>query len=838
MPFHRDRKHITLNTPPDVESYKPYRKGMRPKDYPRPVSRPAHGAALRQALEQVRVEADQRVQRAGFQVGSAASGLYVQFESQPDVDLNTSMLEAARDGIELVAVTAVDLEDGHRIQLATVYVPEGAVAHLLAKFDKYSLSTPRKEREVRYWDAFDPVTSLRLATLRALWTDAPDSYPAEGQSIWWEVWLRRHDGREVERLAEFAGKVGIQLGEHRLTFTDRIVCLVYGKVEQLAISVDVLNDMAEVRKAKETAAFFVEESPAEQVAWSKDLVRRTTGPSSEAPAVCILDTGVNRGHPLLAAALPPADAMAVDPAWGSHDHDGHGTEMAGLALYGNLVDALAGSAPVVLQHRLESVKILPLPPAVNKPVLYGAVTAAATARVEIQAPRRTRCFSMAVTTEDTRDRGQPTSWSAAVDALAAGRSFDPKSHGLEYLPHDGSAYSRLFVLAAGNVSSPDRDHVARSDLEPVHDPGQAWNALTVGASTDLAFFQDPQWQGWLPVARPGDLSPWSTTSVAFAKEWPAKPDVVFEGGNVVVSGRGEIGYPVPELSLLTTYREPAVKHLVLSWATSAACAQVARMCAVVAAEYPSFWPETIRALVVHSAEWTERMKQHVPANSGKKDVARCLLRRFGHGVPDVERCLRSASNALTLIAQGTFRPFDKGSMREMHLFALPWPTAVLQGLGQVGVRLRVTLSYFVEPNPARRGWQKRFKYQSHGLRFEVKRPTESLDEFRKRINQKALDEEDDKPGAIQDRGWTLGELAQTRGSVHSDIWEGTAAELADRGVVSIYPVSGWWKDQKNRDRSDHGVRYALVVSIESPDVDVDIWTPVAAQVGVLTTVES
>jgi hypothetical protein len=45
-------------------------------------------------------------------------------------------------------------------------------------------------------------------------------------------------------------------------------------------------------------------------------------------------------------------------------------------------------------------------------------------------------------------------------------------------------------------------------------------------------------------------------------------------------------------------------------------------------------------------------------------------------------------------------------------------------------------------------------------------------------------------------------------------------------------VSGWWKEQPKRDRSELGARYALVVSIETDAEGVDIWTPVAQQVGV------
>jgi hypothetical protein len=48
----------------------------------------------------------------------------------------------------------------------------------------------------------------------------------------------------------------------------------------------------------------------------------------------------------------------------------------------------------------------------------------------------------------------------------------------------------------------------------------------------------------------------------------------------------------------------------------------------------------------------------------------------------------------------------------------------------------------------------------------------------------------------------------------------------------VYPVTGWWKENTSRDRSHRGARYSLIVSVETPGSDIDIWTPVAAQVGV------
>ena len=145
--------------------------------------------------------------------------------------------------------------------------------------------------------------------------------------------------------------------------------------------------------------------------------------------------------------------------------------MAGLALYGDLAPALASAGPVILRHRLESVKILP-PVGANDPDLYGAVTALATTLPEIQAPFRRRVFSMAVTAPPDGQQGQPTSWSAAVDALAAGRSFDAATEGLVYLDQAERNAHRLFVLAAGNIDEAklNPDYLSICDTEAVHDP--------------------------------------------------------------------------------------------------------------------------------------------------------------------------------------------------------------------------------------------------------------------------------------------------------------------------------------------------------------------------------
>ncbi len=833
----RNRKHLFVPTPPRDEPYTPHPRSIPANAFARPTDRAAHARALRAALEAAELEATQRRAAQGIAVHGVERGLYIQFDSQEGIELKLDSLENRRAGIELRAVRTVQ-PDPERppIQRATVFVPPGALSHFASRFQQYSTELTRSG-EPRHKEMVDRIAALRLATLRGLWTDEEEVYPDDAEVIWWEVWLRRDDGRELERLHEISHSGNLTVGKRRLAFDDRIVVLVRGAAPQLAGSLDVLNDIAEVRRPKESAAIFLNSPAEEQAAWIEDLRQRTTLPPADAPAVCILDTGITRAHPLLEGLIGAVDATAADPTWGPQDdggvssHRGHGTEMAGLAAYGDLVTAFASTGPVHIRHRLESVKILPPRGATNDPDNYGAITAQAVTRPEVTAPDRSRVFSMAVTAEDQRDQGQPTAWSAAIDAMAAGRTFDQTSASLKYLDEREEGAQRLFIISAGNVGPEllDRAHLDRSDLESIHDPAQAWNALTVGGYTEKALVTDPAWE---PIARPGDLSPFSTTSVLFQSIWPLKPDVVAEAGNVAING-AETNHPLPELSLLSTHYKPFESPLSLADGTSAATAQVARIAAIVRAEYPAFWPETIRALIVHSARWTAAMEAHFAQDGSKRARAR-LVRRYGFGVPSLERALRSANDALTLVVQSTIHPFREGKLREMHWHELPWPRQILEDLGEARVRLRVTLSYFIEPNPGRLGWSRRHSYASHGLRFDVKLPTEGVADFRKRLNQQALEEEEERPRAGSDsEAWFLGQQARGKGSLHSDVLlDATAADLSQRGIVGVYPVSGWWKDQVKRDRSDKGARYALVVSVETDAEGVDIWTPVAQQVGV------
>lgn len=794
-----------------------------------PLPRAQHAQELRAQFAQIEAAQLQRVAEQRAAEVRAAIGIQVEFESQLGVELAAESLARDRQGIELMNVR----EQGNQV-LATVFVPQGKLTHFEKLIEAYAeRRTGAGGRSLDNQPLIDAIRSVRVATFDSLWTDSAEALPAnDAEAIWWEAWLPAGSNRpqvtaDFRKVGELAG---LLVRERALHFPERSVVQMYGSKAQLLQSSLVLNMVAELRRAKTTAEFFAALPLEEEAEWGSNLQDRLMPQHAGNSYVTLLDTGVNHGHPLLAPMIADGDRHTVEPGWGPDDANGHGTELAGLALFGDLTPALSDDGVLSVPYRLESVKILQ-GPGDNDGQSYGAITAEAVARVEIVDHDRRRVFAMAVSSTDGRDRGRPSSWSAEVDRLAC--------------DYEGQGETpRLFVLCAGNTQDPNAwgDYPASLSTNLVHDPGQAWNALTVGAYSELTTISEAFGHEYTPIAAAGGLSPYTTTSSTWQAGWPYKPDIVMEGGNAAVDGTGFTSQ-MDSLSLLTTNHQPHDRLFTLSWATSASTALAAGMAAQIQAAYPDFWPETVRALMVHSARWTQPMLDAYTPNGLRNQAnMRQLLRHCGYGVPHLERALYSASNSLTLIVQDQLQPYQKvGSAlrtRDMHLHDLPWPTEQLQALGDAQVTLRVTLSYFIEPNPGERGGIDKYAYQSHALRFAVRRPLETEAAFRGRINAQAVAEEQGLPAAGgADAGWTVGERSRARGSLVSDSWTGTAAALANRGQLAVFPAMGWWRNRPSHGRFERAARYSLVVSIEAPAIQEDLYAIVAQQIAAPVAIE-
>lgn len=810
----RNRPHFHVQGSGDAENYTSPRKVI--DGLPPARVRAAHAAYLERALGTAVAAARQILDARDPVVAEGERGFYLDFDIPAEHQKALDGLENRPKKIELVSVKPP--AEGQNTVRATVFVPETQAGYFAAKVEQYR-EQDTKTGKPKNQNLVARIDDVRLAEVRSLFTDDEILYPPEGRQSWWEVWLR--DGK-LQVFRTVAERMNVALKQHLVSFPERDVVLALADPQTMARLVLNSDAVAELRAAKDTPSFFLDMRPVEQAEWAGDLVGRLTVPTELSPAVCLLDSGATQGHPLIAPGLAPADQHTYNPNWGVGDSalwNGHGTMMAGVALHGDVEAALVTGEHLDLTHRLETVKILP-PDAQNDPELYGAVTEVGIGKAEAQAPRRRRVFCMAVTSNIGLGRGRPSSWSAAIDKLCYG----------------GGDNRRLLILAAGNIRDPivPAEYPDGNDLAEAENPCQAWNPLVAGAYTDKITINHPDFVGWDAVAPAGDLSPASRTSTIWDRQWPIRPDVVFEGGNFAHDGINT-AEAIDDLQLITTHYRPAMRLFDSFGDTSAASALAANFSARIMAERPELWPETVRALIVHSAEWTPAMRAWFNAAASQAQKA-ALLRRYGWGVPDLGRALLSASNDATLMIEDALLPFrrEKSQIktRDMHLHRLPWPREELLALGDQDVELRVTLSYFVEPNPGERGWTRRHRYASHSLRFAVKRSLENLQQFRQRINRAAQSEEDgDLGGAAGGDDWMLG-IIRDRGSIHSDIWRGSAAALAERDAIGIYPISGWWKEKPGLQRWDRSARYSLLVSIRAPEANVDLYTAIENRLAV------
>lgn len=807
-------RHLVLDIAPQSIAYTSPRSMI---ERSRPTrSRATHAADLRRQIDELIAEAEWRVGlRSAVLPESRDDGVQVVFEGSPGYELQLSSIESRTANIELLSVREVGDGPG-RVVVAVAYVPMDGLAHLLNRLTAYATHTIRGKPKNQL--LIESIEKVKMAVVESLWTDPADRLPPPGAATWWEVWLRDGSGQEArDAFATAVAEAGIRVGTDSLKLLERTVVLAHANREQLADALQLTSAIAELRNVAVVPSTILRQSLREQAGIAQQFRARVQQVGRDV-AVTLLDGGVDRGHILLADVLAEADCHTVKPDWGTHDAINHGTLMAGLATYGDLSSLIASNDPVQLTHVLEASKILPPPPGSNDPQLYGHVTQQGVYLAEIEGEARRRAIVSTVTSDTTRTTGQPSSWSAAVDTLTYG---------------DGST-PRLFIQSAGNG---DPNLWARypigSETAPLEEPGQAWNALTVGAFTEKVRIDDAQFWDWRPVAPLGGISPVGSCSAAWTASWPFKPDIVMEGGNLGRPPQGGAD-SVSDLALLTTAR-PADGVLATADGTSAAAALAARLAARLSAEYPNLRPETLRALMVHAARWTTTMEQRYQPWRSQADAERAL-RICGFGVPREDRLMWSARDALTLIVQREIQPFAEGQkMKEMHRYDLPWPRDVLEGLGEEQVELRVTLSYFVEPNPSARGWRGKHRYASALLRFAVRSATDNDARFIQRMNAAARSEEDSPYGmSLAEPGWLLGPTRRTRGSIHCDVWRGKAVDLARRGSVAVFPVIGWWRERESLERWMRKVRYALIVSIETTAVDV--YTPVATQIGVPITI--
>ena len=746
--------------------------------------------------------------------------IYVELISETNYELSFDQLEDGYSRFSLLnSQKIINPEDNTQVQYkAIISIREGGINAFLKKIENYLDPTKDGKKGPRNAKLLNQIEEVKMATLHSFWVDHkffPFPYPAD--NVWWEVWFRKSNFNE-NILRQQVNTIGAIWGETQLTFAEHEVRLIKGTANQLINSIFLLDNLAELRKPQLLNDFLThcDVTTADQEEWLNDLETRLNVSLEENHTlISLLDTGVSNGHSLLKSIISDDQLHAFREDWGVYDTEpnlGHGTGMAALALFGDLTELFGHDRPIHVLHALESFKIKHPGTQLN-PDLYGALYMSAKSTFEIYRPNRNRVYCLSVTNNEDQFQGRPSANSSAIDKLAFGESALDQAQ-------------ELVIVSAGNIGiNLDSDYPIKNQSSSVQDPAQAFNAIAVGGYTRKQIMKQP---GYSPLAPNGGLSPFTTTSYSWEeKQWPNKPDLVLEAGNAATDGT--LASQHHELSPISISNDQT-KHPFISFeGTSCAAALVSKMAAELRNQYPNYWPETIRGLLIHSADWTEAMKKGLNINrSGDSQI---LLRQFGYGVPILERAEASANNSLTLILEEELSPYKlQGSdvkYNEYHLIQLPWPEEVLRDtVAASDATITVTLSYFIEPNPGARQYASKFNYQSHELEFALIKPGEPLEEFRRRISGETKDTIESVDMNTED--WTLGKTSRNKGSIKKDFCTVSGVELSERNIIAVYPKKGWYYNRKKLKKYNEVVRYSLIVTIDTPDQNVDIYTPVEA----------
>jgi hypothetical protein len=539
----------------------------------------------------------------------------------------------------------------------------------------------------RFTEPQDRITS-RLATLIA--EDNEASYPFDvefwfsGDQSTREEWM----GEVASRAAEFGGQLldeyvnrqaGLALGRFR---GDGSVVRAIAQLDQVA-SVDIVprpilgrgefGDLQDIEQYDEVES-----------------------PSEDAPVVGLVDSGLISGHPLLEAAV--AEAVALHPEFGDQGEDehGHGTLVAGLALYGNVL-AAARVGSFEPDFWLASVRVLDANADVPESVNW--VKAISEAIEYLAESWQTRVVNLSIGDSDNPFGGGKSSPLAAeLDSLAR-------------------RYGLIIVVSAGNIDEVDIAHDKWPDYlydggSTILDPGQASTPLTVGAisASDGLSERSPGTSiDAIAVAKRNGPAPFTTRGPGV--RGAVKPELVADGGNRRYDHGTKSLHRDPAIEVISTSGKYPDRLLEGAYGTSFAAPSVTHVAGQLATRYPSFSANAIRALILQSAAHTNETSEAFSHNTeDAKDRLRALC---GFGQVDRDRCVYSDDNRVVMIAEDEIRPED------FHVYRLP----MTSGFTEIKGAHQITIGLAFSP-PVR---HRRFDYLGFEMDFQLVRAID-LDE--------------------------------------------------------------------------------------------------------------
>ncbi len=538
------------------------------------------------------------------------------------------------------------------------------------------------------------------------------------------------------------------------------------------------------------------------------------------PLACIVDSGVISGHPLLRGIVVGEEDF--DSGEGtSVDRNGHGTEVAGFVVYGDIARRLVNNewnpqvrlcSAKVLRHRVN-----PLNPT------NGFAEFPEEERVEEQLRKAIEYFH--------REHG------CRIFNLSIGHGDRPYFGGrqlpwAELLDEMAKRLDIVIVVSAGNVIDPalpagvNSQQLQQTALQSLNgadhhliDPATAALCLTVGSVARRDDPTDNLFTTRLAASPAGCPSPFTRCGPGVAGA--VKPELVAPGGNFVLdASAGQVRWNRQDPNL----SEPALNHdfatgrlLRATCGTSASAPQVAHIAARVEAslrEQLQAAPTAnlIRALVVNSARVDDKVKEWLG------DSQETILKTVGYGQPKVEACW-SSPNRTTLIAE------DIVPYKTFHVYSLRVPDAFLETKGNRSIT--VTLAYDPPTRLSRKD------YIANAMWLEVYRglTTEQVFEYRSKYDG---DGEPPKAPDANKLAFKPGGLTIKMSTVQSRSWHSNQGTKLDHRPTqdseATFHIFVGCQPQFPNPLGEDRQRYALVVTLEHENQQINLYQEIRTRV--------
>lgn len=251
----------------DNNSYIPVGGGSSNSSRP-PRQREQHSQRLKQNLLKAWDESENE------QVihHSDRNGIYLEFRGEPGYELVTRSLENMTGNrsnwtrllnVRTEQVGSGDGEETIPVVFATVYVPHSKKDALFSKITQYA-SEETQSGHPKNAKLLESISSIQKALeIKSFWRDDADLIP-NSTPEWCEVWLSSDFDEVIESFEALLKQLNIEFKPDSIKFPERSVKLVLANCNNLEMISRLSDNIAEFRKAKQTAAFWLNQSNKEQ----------------------------------------------------------------------------------------------------------------------------------------------------------------------------------------------------------------------------------------------------------------------------------------------------------------------------------------------------------------------------------------------------------------------------------------------------------------------------------------------------------------------------------------------------------------------------------------------